>query len=821
MKKYLSIILTMMLVISIAPISNFTANAATSGECGTNLTWEYNTSTKELVISGTGSMNYYGSGDAPWESFEDNIVSIVINEGATSISAHAFSFLDSLKNISIPDSVTSISSYSLSHCEKLENIIVDINNKNYSNDEYGVLFDKDKTTLMQYPLGNSRESYIVPNTVTLISKDSFSHCDSLKSIIISDEVTTIQDFAFSNCYNLANISIGKNLSSIGHFAFAYCDVVNLTVCEENEYYCHDEFGVLYNKDKTTLVKYVTGSSKKSYIVPQGVTEIESCAFGASENLLSVELPDGIKVIDDYSFTSCDKLENINIPETVTIIGDSAFLNCYNLREIIIPESVITIGDDAFQFAGVPTITVNKNNPNYSSDEYGVLFNKNKTKLIQYPNGNVKQDYKIHDSVTTIEENAFSGSDNLLSVIIPKTISKIDKFTFSNCHKLKSITIPDTVKSIEHWAFKYCNSLKDVFYYGTEEQWSEIFVDEGNENLLNARIHFNNCSGFAEEITLPTCTNLGYTTYICECGYSYKNNYVVASGHDILIDNAVKATCTETGLTAGQHCSRCDGVTVVQDVIPALGHVESDPVIENKNNATCKQSGSYDTVVYCSVCDDEISRETVTVDAYGHDIIIDNAVEATCTTTGLTEGQHCSRCIDATIEQEIIPPKSHNHIAKYDSTKHWKECSCGSKIDEQSHSFVSGNICSCGYKRVVNATLSIKNNTGSKTINYGETLKLTSIVNNKPYEAEIYWYVDGVLMGEGEIYNVSFDSGTKIVTAKLVDVNGIILENASGNEISDSEEVTVKSGFIQKIISFFKNLFGANRTVVQTIFKGVF
>ena len=122
---------------------------------------------------------------------------------------------------------------------------------------------------------------------------------------------------------------------------------------------------------------------------------------------------------------------------------------------------------------------------------------------------------------------------------------------------------------------------------------------------------------------------------------------------------------------------------------------------------------------------------------------------------------------------------------------------------------------------IKITVRIKNNPGSKTINYGETLRLTATTTDMPANAKIYWYIDGVKKGEGETFNVSFDNGTKTVEVKVVDSNGNALKNASGNEIMDSEKVTVKGGFFQKIISFFKNLFGMNRNVVQAIFKGTF
>ncbi len=113
-----------------------------------------------------------------------------------------------------------------------------------------------------------------------------------------------------------------------------------------------------------------------------------------------------------------------------------------------------------------------------------------------------------------------------------------------------------------------------------------------------------------------------------------------------------------------------------------------------------------------------------------------------------------------------------------------------------------------------AEISIANNPGSKTIKYGETLRLTANITDKPDDAVIAWYLDGAKVGEGESCDVTFESGTKTVEVKLLDAEGNVLQNADGNEIADSEEVTVNAGFFQKIISFFKNLFGIDRTVVQ-------
>ena len=120
------------------------------------------------------------------------------------------------------------------------------------------------------------------------------------------------------------------------------------------------------------------------------------------------------------------------------------------------------------------------------------------------------------------------------------------------------------------------------------------------------------------VTEPTCTEQGYTTYTCECGDSY-----------------------------------------IADYTDALGHTEGEAVKENEKAADCVNDGSYDSVVYCTVCGEELSRETVTIPATGHTEEIIPAVEATCTETGLTEGVKCAVCGEILVEQEVVPALGHD------------------------------------------------------------------------------------------------------------------------------------------------------------------
>ena len=163
----------------------------------------------------------------------------------------------------------------------------------------------------------------------------------------------------------------------------------------------------------------------------------------------------------------------------------------------------------------------------------------------------------------------------------------------------------------------------------------------------------------DEAVAATCTTTGLTegSHCTRCDdVTVEQQVIKALGHNIVIDEAVAATCTTTGLIQGSHCSRCDGATVEQQVIDALGH---NIVIDEAVAATCTTTGLTEGS-HCTRCDDETVEQEIT-EALGHNIVIDEAVAATCTTTGLTEGSHCTRCNGATVEQQVTKALGHNYI----------------------------------------------------------------------------------------------------------------------------------------------------------------
>ncbi|MBR2972386.1 MAG: hypothetical protein IKC61_05615 [Clostridia bacterium] len=161
------------------------------------------------------------------------------------------------------------------------------------------------------------------------------------------------------------------------------------------------------------------------------------------------------------------------------------------------------------------------------------------------------------------------------------------------------------------------------------------------------------------VTAPTCTTAGYTTYTCTvCGDTYTADVVDALGHTEETIPGKDATCTETGLTDGKKCTVCGTVTVEQTIVPALGHTEGAPVTENNVAPDCTTVGGYDTVVYCSVCNEELSRVHTEVSALGHNEQIIQGRVPTCTESGLTDGAKCTVCGTVTVKQSVIPALGH-------------------------------------------------------------------------------------------------------------------------------------------------------------------
>ena len=563
------------------------------GSCGESVNWSLDTTTGVLTISGSGAMTDFAVDYPEYEAYKNSITSIVIENGVTLIGAYAFYQYKNVASVSIAATVTTIGSSAFSGCSALTSVVI-------------------------------------PNGVTVIENYAFNNCTSITSITIPESVTSIEENAFHNCDALTQVNYGgtdEQWQSIDlglgngsvtaikpHDISGTCGTaVNYTVKSDGTLIISGT-GAMDDFDESDPEYYSSKTDVKKIIVENGVTYIGKYAFYMFSNVTSVSIADSVTEIGEAAFNSCISLTSVSISADLTVIGEDAFGRCNSLSDI----------------------NVDGANPNYSSLD-GVLFNKDKTTLIQYPREKAGASYSIPNSVTVIDDSAF-GHTALESMVIPDSVKTIGDYAFSSCENLKNVAIGNGVTNIGTSAFTYCDALKTVTlgssvknigvnaFFDCESLESINIPDSVttigadaffcasdslkvtsscNHPLVPAILEgtsrvWNKTHNYSKTVTPATCTDNGYTTYTCSgCSDSYVSDYVNALGHTEVTDEAVAPTCTETGLTEGKHCATCGWVQTAQQTIPATGHswnggkVTTEPtaIDEGVKTFTCTTCGA--------------------------------------------------------------------------------------------------------------------------------------------------------------------------------------------------------------------------------------
>ncbi len=415
------------------------------------------------------------------------ITSVVLPETIKMIDLMAFS--DSgITNINIPASVEEIISTALSNCAELKSITVDENNKHFSADENGILYNKDKTELIIFPRAIGFKEFTIPDSVTTIGTDAFNGNVEIEKVNFNSGLRVIGSHAFYGCEKLDNIELPSQLESIGQTVFGktayFLDSANW------------EDSVLY-MDKYLICSDHTLSGK--YEIKDGTVLVACFGLDYNPELTEIVIPASVKILNDDAFVNNSKLEKIEIPQTVEVIGDDLLRNCSSLKSIEIPAGVTKIGDFMFDgCTGLEEIILPDGLTEIGESAFGIC---EALKEITLPDSVTKigghafdycralEKINMSDGVTYIGPKAFNATA-IKSFELPEGVTKIEPAVFSQCNKLEEVTIHKNLTEISDFAFDGCSNLKTVNYEGTQEQWKEIKIGEQcNEALFNATINY--------------------------------------------------------------------------------------------------------------------------------------------------------------------------------------------------------------------------------------------------------------------------------------------------------------------------------------------
>ena len=524
MKRFLSLLMSIVMLLSITAGLNMTAFAETIGdfeytvlENGTVKITDYSGTETDLSIPSTlGEYTVTRIGEDAFYNCS-SLTSVIIPKSVTRVEDYSFAYCNSLTTVTFSSNLNGLSEDTFYCCDNISVVnltsareelfcseyvcfindvfpyVREINisetDENYSSIN-GVVFNKDKTELVYFPIAKEG-GYTIPNGTIIIDDSAFSGCSSLTSVTIPNSVTSIGYYAFEGCDGLTSITIPNSVTSIGDYAFQYCDsLTNVTIGNsvtsigdgafyETGFYndlSNWKDGVLYLGSLLLEANTDFGFISNRYTVKDGTTIISAGAFRGQSSITEIIFPESLKIIGTEAFGWCTNLSNVKFPETIDVIGEEAFRNTA-LKEVTIPNGV---KDIYWVFTNCP---IEKMNIPASVVKIDPTDEKN------YTNGAMMSSLqKLKEINVSPDNSVFTSVDG---VLYSKDMTKLLHYP----HKKTEFEfiVPDSVTEIERWAIG-----NNYWGYAAQEYLKSISLPNSLTRLNSGTIVTNRL----EKITIP-------------------------------------------------------------------------------------------------------------------------------------------------------------------------------------------------------------------------------------------------------------------------------------------------------------------------------
>lgn len=627
--------------------------------------------------------------------------SVVIPAGVVSIGNYAFSNCSKLESVDMPSSVKQVGDHVFWCCSSLTSVIVPDSLLNISSYMFASCTRLNSVTIPESVTKIDRNAFAscsnlatikIPDSVISIGDYAFINCTSLSNVDIGTSVTGIGYEAFYNCVSLPEITIPNSVTTIGGSAFSTCKSLTSAKLPES-------ISVIPNN-------VFRGCSNLTEInIPNSVTCIGWGAFSHCTGLTHVLIPSSVQSIEYYAFADCTSLAEVTISYAVKRIDYRAFYNCTSLLCITIPSSVTSIGENAFGFFGeyrpydedhritdftiygypdtaamgyaekyrFPFVAVEEIRTGTCGDALLWSFNTGSSVLKITGCG------EMTDWIWSEDVPWHNFREQILTIELPDELESIGSHAFYGCSALTSLTIPGSVTSIGWNPFYDCDSLTAFEVAESNPAYSNdaagVLFDKskttvvycpcafaGQYEIPNSvtaigAYAFSPCPRLTDVIIPDSVQQIGdYAFYRCPSMTSVtipKSVTIIEIGaFGVLWDAEHFSEHLAEGFiiygyafSTAQIYAENAGITFValDEDTCISGHTPGAAVRLNEVATTCTNPGSYDEVIYCTVCGQEISRVTNEIAALGHDW--DNGivtVEPTESTDGIRTFT-CTRC----------------------------------------------------------------------------------------------------------------------------------------------------------------------------------